>query len=223
MMTGQLTIKQRMSGLYQLNTYFLACQGTGAALIVDPGGDTDLLLDFVKKEGLVPKALILTHGHADPFFSPERFKDDWDIPYCIHGEDDAFFRDPGVRAATRKAVGLPPPYGAELLLTHGQRISFGEMILEVIHTPGHTPGSCCFLCQGCLFSGDTLFVGTAGRTDLPGGDLDLMVRSIRDRILPLDPETDIFPAHHNGGPRVSSTLAREMRENIYITDFILDS
>lgn len=211
-----------MSGPYHLNTYFLACTRTRETLIIDPGDAADTLLEIVRENGLVPKALVLTHGHADQSFSAERFKEEWDIPYCLHTEDDAFFKDPEVRAATRKAVGLPPPYAPDLLLEHGQQVVFGDLTLEVVHTPGHTPGSCCFLCDNRLFSGDTLFVGVAGRTDLPGGNLDQMIRSIRERILPLAAETQIHPAHHHKGTPVSSTLARELKDNIYITDFILD-
>lgn len=221
-MDAQLELFRRVSGPYHLTTYFLTCSSSRKTLVIDPGDSPGALLDFIRGEEMVPVALIMTHGHADQFFSADQFKQDWDVPYCIHGEDDLFFKDPRVRAATRKSVGLPPPYPADLLLEHGQRMTFGSLTLEVIHTPGHTPGSCSFLCENRLFTGDTLFVGEAGRTDLPGGDLDLMIRSIRDRILPLPPGTEIYPAHHHEGTPCSSTLAREREENIYITDFILD-
>ena len=221
-MADQLEVFPRMSGPYHLTTYFLTCRSTRQTIVVDPGGRPEDLTAFMRGEQLVPLALIMTHGHADPAFSADQFKQDWDVPYCIHGADDDFFQDPRVRAATRKSVGLPPPYPADLLLAHGQHLTFGRLTLEVIHTPGHTPGSCCFLCENRLFSGDTLFVGEAGRTDLPGGDLEVMIRSIRERILPLSPETKMYPAHHHGDSPLFSTLARERKENIYITDFILD-
>jgi len=117
-------------------------------------------------------------------------------------------------------VGLPPPYPADVRLAHMDEIRFGDIRLTVIHTPGHTPGSVCFLCQGRLFTGDAVFVGEAGRTDLPGGDLPRLIESIRIRIIPLDKKNIIHPGHHHG-QEFESTLEREMKENIYITDFIL--
>ena len=99
---------------------------------------------------------------------------------------------------------------------------FGRSGVKVVHTPGHTPGSVCFLCEDHLFTGDAIFVGEAGRTDLPGGDLDQLIDSIRNRILPMDKDTVILPGHHHTGDAAHSTIGREMKENIYITDFILD-
>ncbi|MEH0019485.1 MAG: MBL fold metallo-hydrolase [Desulfobacter sp.] len=221
-MSDQVEIHRIMSGPYHMNTYVLACPRTREALVIDPGDKADVLGRFLKSHGLSPIRLLLTHGHADQFFVTEDFKALWDIPYCIHRSDADFFSDPGVRAATFKAVGLPPPYPADIALAHGDRIGFGDQSLSVIHTPGHTPGSACFLCCDMLFTGDTLFVGDVGRTDLPGGDLDGLIASIRDRILPLPEKTRILPGHHHPESTKESTLAREMRENIYITDFILD-
>ncbi len=210
-----------MSGPYHMFTYVLACVRTRECLIIDPGGRAEKLVTFLESRDLTPTHLLLTHGHADQFFVAEEFKRVWDVPYCIHGADDAFFSNPGVRESTRKAVGLPAPYPADIELAHGDTISFGGNLLFVIHTPGHTPGSVCFLCRDHLFTGDTLFVGEAGRTDLPGGNLDLLISSIRDRILHLADTTLLFPGHHHPGTEKSTTLEREMRENIYITDFIL--
>ena len=221
-MSEPFAVHRIMSGPYHLFTYVLSCNRTGECLIIDPGDRAEKLTAFIRTHDLTPTCLLLTHGHADQFFVTEEFKGEWDIPCCIHRDDDFFFSDPVVREATRKAVGLPPPCPADIELAHGDVIDFGETALSVIHTPGHTPGSACFLLEDHLFTGDTLFVGEAGRTDLPGGDLDRLIVSIRDRILPLPPETLIFPGHHHPGTELSSTLEKEMRENIYITDFLLD-
>ncbi len=212
-----------MSGPYHLFTYVLACTRTRQCLVIDPGGRAEKLAGFLESHDLAPTHLLLTHGHADQFFAAEEFKRVWDVPYCIHTGDDSFFRDPEIRDATRKAVGLPPPFPADVELVHGDTLSSGNMLLSVIHTPGHTPGSVCFLYGDRLFTGDTLFVGDAGRTDLPGGNLDLLISSIRDRIMTLPGTTLIYPGHHHPGTEKSTTLEREMRDNIYITDFILDS
>lgn len=219
-MNKEMEMIRRVSGPYNLNTYVLVCKKTGEALIIDPGGPAAALAALVREKGLKPLWILNTHGHADPVFSTPSFKQDFDIPSCIHGADDDFFRDPEVREKTRRAVGLPPPYPADIRLTDRDEIRFGALCLTVIHTPGHTPGSVCFLCQGRLFTGDAVFVGEAGRTDLPGGDLPRLIESIRTRIIPLDKKTIIHPGHHHG-QEFESTLEREMKENIYITDFIL--
>lgn len=218
-----LEILRRTSGPYRMNTYFLTCTNTRDTLIIDPGDHAGNLLAVIREKRFVPRRILSTHGHWDALFSLAEFKGHADIPYSLHEADDAFFRDETVREKTRRAVGLPPPPLADIPLRHGARIRFGSLRLEVIHTPGHTPGSSCFLVEGCLFTGDTLFVGEAGRTDLPGGDLDRLIGSIRDRILPLPLSTRLFPGHHHTGTPYESSLEREMAENIYITDFILDS
>lgn len=220
-MNKEMEMIRRVSGPYNLNTYVLACNKTREALIIDPGGQAEALSALVREKGLSPLRILNTHGHADPVFSTPSFKQDFDIPSCLHGADDDFFRDPEVREKTSKAVGLPPPYPADIRLVHKDEIRFGNLCLKVIHTPGHTPGSVCFLCRDRLFTGDAVFVGEAGRTDLPGGNLPRLIESIRTRIMPLDKKTIIHPGHHHGA-EFESTLEREMTQNIYITDFILE-
>ncbi|MBU1340687.1 MAG: MBL fold metallo-hydrolase [Proteobacteria bacterium] len=212
---------RKVSGPYNLDTYFLICKTTKKAVIIDPGGPANDMISFIRKLKILPVKILNTHGHADQFFSFETFKKTYPVPSCLHGRDDLFFRDPEVREKTRQAVGLPPPYPADIELVDQEVIFFGNSRLTVIHTPGHTPGSVCFLCEGNLFSGDAIFVGEAGRTDLPGGDLDLLIDSIKTRILPLDKKTIIHPGHHHGD-EFESTLEKEIQQNIYITDFILD-
>ena len=221
MNTTRLEIIRRVSGPFNLNTYVLACKNTREAVIIDPGGETDALIAMIREKNIIPLRILNTHGHADQIFSTQTFKKEFPVPSCLHGDDDDFFKDPDVREKTKKAVGLPPPYPADIRLSHGDEIRFGETLLTVIHTPGHTPGSSCFLCEGHLFTGDAIFVGEAGRTDLPGGNLSLLIDSIKTRIMPLDKKTIIHPGHHQG-EEFESTLEREMTENIYITDFILD-
>ncbi len=213
---------RQVSGPYNLNTYFLICRKSRKTIIIDPGGAPDKLVDFISRNNLKPLNILMTHGHADQFFSMEAFKKVHDIPYCIHESDDLFFKKTNVRETTKRMVGLPPPYPADIKLIDRQRICFGEAVLTVIHTPGHTPGSACFLCEDHLFTGDAIFVGEAGRIDLPGGDLNLLVESIKTKIMPLDKRTIIHPGHHHKGDPSESTIEKEMKTNIYITDFILD-
>lgn len=141
-------IISRVSGPHNLNTYFLVCKKTRKTIIIDPGGSTRSLIEFIQKENMVPEKIVNTHGHADQDFSTKTFKKHYPIPNCLHSADDIFFRDPIVREKMEKSVGLPPPYPAEIALTDKDVISFGQTFLSVIHTPGHTPGSVCFL--GCV-------------------------------------------------------------------------
>jgi glyoxylase-like metal-dependent hydrolase (beta-lactamase superfamily II) len=213
---------RRITGPYNLNTYFLVCKVSRKTVIIDPGGPAEEMADFIGENDILPHKILLTHGHADQFFSMAAFKKIAPIPYCLHGLDDDFFKDPDVRIKTKQSVGLPPPYPADIRIKDGERISFGCCELAVIHTPGHTPGSVCLLCEDHLFTGDAVFVGEAGRTDLPGGNLHELIDSIRVKILPLDKKTVILPGHNPTGEPSWSTLEQEMKTNIHITDFILD-
>ena len=213
---------RRITGPYNLNTYFLVCKSSRKALIIDPGGQAEKMADFIRENNILPDKILLTHGHADQFFSMAVFKKFAPIPYCLHKADDDFFKNPDVRIKTKQSVGLPPPYPADIRMKDGECIVFGDCEVSVIHTPGHTPGSVCLLCEDHLFTGDTIFVGQAGRTDLPGGNLHDLIDSIKVKILPLDKKTAILPGHNPTGEPSWSTLEQEMKTNIHITDFILD-
>jgi glyoxylase-like metal-dependent hydrolase (beta-lactamase superfamily II) len=139
----------------------------------------------------------------------------------MHEQDDLFFAEEEVRTAASKELGLPPPDPVDVRLHDGDLLQVGMMEIHVIHTPGHTPGSVCFLVEGNLFTGDTLFVGAVGRTDLVGASLDTLLGSLEQKLLPLPKETVVWPGH-DYGETPFSTLGREMEENPYITDFILD-
>jgi glyoxylase-like metal-dependent hydrolase (beta-lactamase superfamily II) len=117
-------------------------------------------------------------------------------------------------------LGLPPPDPADIRLKDEDIVEVGTLKVKVIHTPGHTPGSVCYLVDGNLFCGDTLFVGAVGRTDLIGGSLETLLESLEKRLIVLPKETTVWPGH-DYGDTPTSTMGREMEENPYITDFIL--
>ncbi|MFH1153776.1 MAG: MBL fold metallo-hydrolase [Pseudomonadota bacterium] len=216
-----IDIIRRETGPFRVNTYIVSCPRTQEAVIVDPAGYTDELVRIIRDRGFVMTRILNTHGHADHVFSNREFKENFNIPTCMHREDNRFFQDPVVRQATWKETGLPSPDPADIELLDGDTIPVGDHRITVIHTPGHTPGSVCFHVDGHLLTGDTLFVGDVGRTDLPGGSLDTLIHSLRTRIITLDGNTVIHPGH-DYGVTPESTVSREMEENIYITDFILD-
>jgi len=214
-------IKQIPVGPFQVLTYIVACPQTREAIVIDPAGEEDKLIDLIDTEGLHVKYILNTHGHADHVLGNRKLKDALKAPVCMHEADDRFFSETTVRKESFQELGLPPPDPADIRFKNGDIIEVGTLKIEVIHTPGHTPGSVCYLVNGNLFSGDTLFVGAAGRTDLIGGSLDNLLESLEIKLIILPGETIVWPGH-DYGERPTSTIAREMAENPYITDFILD-
>jgi glyoxylase-like metal-dependent hydrolase (beta-lactamase superfamily II) len=215
-------IEQMTIGPFEVLTYIVACPQSREAVIIDPAGEEERILNTIETEGYRVRYILNTHGHADHVVSNRKLKSLLNAPTCMHEEDDTFFSRKDVKETSEKELGLPPYDAVDMRFKDGDIIEVGSLKIEVIHTPGHTPGSVCFLVNGNLFTGDTLFVGAAGRTDLTGASLDTLIESIEKKILPLPKETVIWPGH-NYGETPTSTIGREMEENIYITDFILDT
>ena len=219
-MQSQPKIIQTVTGAYQVNTYLVFCPETREGVIIDPGGDSDKILKIIRENDIRVKYILNTHGHADHILANQQLRKHLGAQIAVHSDDDLFFSRPEIQEKSAKELGLSAPGAADIRLTDGQRLAVGELEIEVLHTPGHTPGSVCFLVGGNLFSGDTLFVGDVGRTDLTGGSFDTLLQSIREKIIVLPGETTVWPGH-NYGETPTSTLAWEMTENPYITDFIL--
>jgi hydroxyacylglutathione hydrolase len=219
-LAAKTIIKQIPVGPFQVMTYLVACPHTREAVIIDPAGEEDKLLSLIKTENIKVKYILNTHGHADHVLGNPKLKEVLKIPVCMHEADDRFFSDKVVREKTSEELGLPPPDPADIRLTDEDVVEVGTLKITVIHTPGHTPGSVCYLVDGNLFSGDTLFVGAAGRTDLIGGSLETLLESLEKRLIVLPKETIVWPGH-NYGDTPTSTMGREIEENLYITDFIL--
>ncbi len=217
---SEIIIKSLVVGEFMVNTYIVACITSGIGIIIDPAGEVDRIRAEVDNAGLSIKYILNTHGHGDHVIGNHDLKEMFKAEVCIHGIDDDFFQEPQVMAVSQSELGLCGPPPCNIRLNHGDVINAGGLSIQVIHTPGHTPGSVCYKIADNLFTGDTLFVGAAGRTDLIGGSLDILIESIEAQILPLPKETIIWPGH-DYGETPTSTLAREMEENVYITDFIL--
>ncbi len=204
-MTTDLSIHCLNVGDFAVNTYVLACPKTKNGVILDPGGEDEKIIQVIDDNKILPRYIINTHGHRDHVHGNASLSRHYRIPTAMHVADQAFY----------KAKGLVIDIG----LHDGDILTVGSLEIKIIHTPGHTPGSICLYVGDCLFSGDTLFVGNAGRTDLPGGNLDTLIRSIQERIIVLPPETRLYPGHDYGATPFS-TIGREMEDNIYITDFM---
>jgi len=201
-------------------TYLVVCPHTRETVIIDPAGEEDKLLALIKTEGFKVKYILNTHGHSDHVLGNPKLKEVLNVPVCMHEADDRFFSDQAVREKSSKELGLPPPDPADIRLKDEDIVEVGKLKIKVIHTPGHTPGSVCYLVDGNLFCGDTLFVGAVGRTDLIGGSLETLLESLGKRLIALPKETIVWPGH-DYGDTPTSTMGREMEENPYITDFIL--
>ena len=218
---NRVIIKQVKVGAFQVFTYIVACPETRKAVVIDPAGEEEKLLLLIKEEAFLIEHILDTHGHADHVLANEHLKNALAVPTCMHELEIQFFSQTEVRDLTAKELGLQPPDPADVPLRDGDVFQVGTLEIKVIHTPGHTPGSVCYFVEGNLFTGDTLFVGAAGRTDLTGGSLEMLLDSIENKILTLPKETVIWPGH-DYGDTPTSTLGREIEENPYITDFILD-
>jgi glyoxylase-like metal-dependent hydrolase (beta-lactamase superfamily II) len=193
--------------------YLVACEKTGRAMVIDPGGDEDEVLAMISREGVSVEYIVNTHGHPDHVCGNGPLREATGATIVMHAADAEFFCKPEVKQYFAM-LGLPasPPPGR--LVEDGDILQVGSLSFTVIHTPGHTPGGICLYGAPHLFTGDTLFVGAVGRTDFPGGDLRTFMDSIRQRLLTLPDETIVWPGHGYGGSR--STIGEEKRSNPFL-------
>jgi hydroxyacylglutathione hydrolase len=208
-----MILEKLMVGPIQCNCYILGCEATREALVIDPGDDVDLILAALKKHNLQLKGLFCTHAHLDHVGGLAELKAKTGAPAMMREEDVEFYKNLASQAAW---MGVPAPSitGIDELLQDGSVVSFGHYSGTVSSTPGHTPGSCCLHLSGSpsrLFSGDTLFQGSVGRTDLWGGSYEELINSIQHKILPLDDNVTVLPGH---GPE--TTIGRERRFNPFL-------
>lgn len=218
----QPIIRQLLVGPFAVFTYIVACPRTKEGVIIDPAGENEKILGALKEEGIRVRYILNTHGHADHVMENKALKRAVSAPTCMHEADNRFFARKEIAEQSAKELGLPPAEAVDRELKDGDLLEVGTLGIQVIHTPGHSPGSVCYYVEDNLFTGDTLFVGAAGRTDLTGGSLDTLIESIEKKILALPKGTVIWPGH-DYGETPTSTIGREMEENPYITDFILDA
>ncbi len=200
-------------GPLAVNTYLIADPDSGECFCIDPGGEENLILEDLNKRNWKLKGILLTHGHFDHVAGIPYLKEKIDIPVYIHKKDIEIYKrapDSMERYLGVRIENLPE---IDFYLEENQELSLGNKKLFVLHTPGHTPGSVCFYGGGCIFTGDLIFKGTVGRADFPGGSFKELIKSIFEKILPLPPETEIFPGHGE-----NTNLKNEIENNPYIRE-----
>ena len=198
-------------GPLETNCYLVYCQDSLECAVVDPGAEADRIFLMIARKSLKPELILNTHGHIDHIGANKDIKEKFNIPLYIHSADSPMLENvqQSEIAIFLGAVDSPSP---DHLLNDGDKIKIGKSSLRVIHTPGHSPGSVSFLGDGFLLSGDSLFFGGVGRTDLPGGSWKDMESSIKNKILTMPDEMVVLPGH---GP--STTVGQEKRANPFIT------
>ena len=205
-----MIIKKLEVGPIMANCFILGCESTKEAVVIDPGDDADRILMELAKSELKVKYLINTHGHFDHVSANKRMKEATGAQIAIHPEDEPMLHELSQSALMfgLSSENSPP---ADILLKDGDEITFGEITLQVIHTPGHSKGGISLYTKGHLFAGDTLFAGSIGRTDLAGGDYDTLISSIQKKLLIFDEDTIVYTGH---GPE--TTIGNEKRMNPFL-------
>jgi glyoxylase-like metal-dependent hydrolase (beta-lactamase superfamily II) len=201
--------KALVVGLLEVNCYVLGDDETQEAVVIDPGGNEEEILEVLKYHDLNLKYIINTHGHFDHVDANQPLKEATGAPIAIHKLDAHMLSHPSQEALffTGHRLRLSE---ADILLAEEDIISFGNFRLKVLHTPGHTPGGICLVMENhpLVYVGDTLFAGSIGRTDFPGGDYHALIDNVRHKLFPLGDHYIVYPGH---GP--VTTIGQERRYN----------
>jgi len=209
-MSGDMIVRGFGGGPFGQNGFVVSCVGSGAAILVDPGATVGEMLAAVAAARLTVEAIVLTHAHIDHVEGVPAAREATAAPIWLHRADEELYQAAPLQAQWFGVqVGTLPP--VDRYLEDGDRIEFGECALEVRFTPGHAPGHVTLVGDGVALVGDCVFNGSIGRTDLPGGDLSTLMRSIRERILTLPDETVLYSGH---GPE--TTVGHERVSNPFL-------
>jgi len=198
-------------GPFEVNCYLIKNQEDNNGVIVDPGGDERAIIDRINRSGLIPKGILLTHGHGDHIAAVKPLVEKYQIPIYVGKGDEPLLASPSanVSALFGFSIVCPPP---DYLLSDGDQVEVAGFRFDVLGAPGHTPGGVCYLVENFLFCGDTLFSGSVGRTDLPGGSFQKLIESIDTKILSLPDDVICYPGH---GP--DTTVGLERKNNPFLT------
>lgn len=205
-----MIIKRMVVSPFETNCYIIGCEETKKAAVIDPGDSVDSVIEAAETEGLTIEKIINTHAHIDHAAGVQEMKKALNIPFLLHKDDEELLPlmpDTGLMYGMH-VTEVP---SVDEYISHGDIVEIGSLKLEVLHTPGHTRGGCSLKVGSHLFAGDTLFAGSIGRTDLPGGSYETLINSIKSLLLPLDEDTKVYSGH---GP--DTTIGIEKRTNPFL-------
>ncbi len=205
-----MIIKELAVGPIMANCFIVGCDETGEAVVIDPGDESDKILLALANSQLTVKHILNTHGHFDHVGANGKMKEVTGADLMIHPLDAPMLSHLSMAAASFGLYAQNSP-DADKELADGDIISFGKQSLKVIHTPGHSPGGVSFYTHGHVFVGDSLFAGSIGRTDLPGGNYDTLISSIQKKLFLLDDNTRVYCGH---GPQ--TTIGKEKKYNPFV-------
>jgi glyoxylase-like metal-dependent hydrolase (beta-lactamase superfamily II) len=205
--------KQIEVGGFAVFAYLVGSEATGEALVIDPAAEGESIVKEAVKNNLTIKYIVNTHSHVDHVMGNKKMKDLTGAQIIIHEAEAAYLT--GQPADLMNMFGAEPSPPADIIVEEGNVITVGDVSLKVLHTPGHSPGSVSLYVNGLVFTGDTLFVGGVGRTDLQGGSWEKLVSSIHHKLFSLPDATVVLPGH-NYGEAPKSTIGVEKVHNPYV-------
>jgi len=205
-----LIIETLKLGSYGANCYIVGSEKSKDVMIIDPGAESSKIKNIIKTKSYNPKFILLTHGHGDHIGGAKDLKKEFNIPVYIHKKDGNMLKDERLNF-TKMMYKNGITLNADKFLEDGDKITLDNIKFEVLYTPGHTPGGISIKHKDVVFTGDTLFKGSIGRTDFPGGSYDQLIKSIKEKLLVLDEKTVVYPGHEG-----KTTIKYEKENNQFL-------
>ena len=206
-----MKIEKFVTGIISTNCYLVINEETKQTVVIDPAACPSYLMGHMKSEGLQVEAILLTHGHFDHIMGIDDLRREFPVPVYVHEGDRETLLDPALNLSSSYTDGYT--FDGADYIRDGQRLELAGFSFQVIHTPGHTPGGACYYLEseGVLFSGDTLFQNSVGRTDFPNSSMSDLIRSLREKVMKLPDDVKVYPGHMG-----ETTIGHERKYNPFI-------
>ncbi len=206
-----MKIEKFVTGIISTNCYLVINEETKQTVVIDPAACPSYLMGHMKSEGLQVEAILLTHGHFDHIMGIDDLRREFPVPVYVHEGDRETLLDPALNLSSSYTDGYT--FDGADYIRDGQRLELAGFSFQVIHTPGHTPGGVCYYLEseGVLFSGDTLFQNSVGRTDFPNSSMSDLIRSLREKVMKLPDDVKVYPGHMG-----ETTIGHERKYNPFI-------